>query len=96
MYLSFITSSVIKRRFFSFSGRSVSEGGTLLLRVNFTVPSVARAVIKTQGSKVPPEDTLLSEKEEKSEVFFISDVGWYFLSFYSALPHCLSVFGQKK
>ena len=79
--------------FFSFSGRSVSEGGTLLPRVDFTAPSVARAVMKTRGSKVPPEDTLLSEKEEKSEVFYISDVGWYFLSFYSTLPHCLSVLG---
>ena len=28
-------------------------------------PNEARAVIETQGSKVPPEDTLLSEMEKK-------------------------------
>ena len=51
--------------FFFFSGRSVSEGGTLLPRVGFTAPSVARAIIKTEGSKVTPQDTLLFEKDEK-------------------------------
>ena len=72
------------RRFFSISGRSVSKGGTLLPRVGFTAPSEARAVIETQGSKVPPEDTLLSEMEQKSKgLFFISDVGWDFLLFYT-------------
>ena len=70
--------------FFSISGRSVSKGGTLLPRVGFTAPSEARAVIETQGSKVPPEDTLLSEMEQKSKgLFFISDVGCDFLSFYT-------------
>ena len=56
--------------FFFFSGRSVSEGGTLLPRVGFTAPSVARAIIKTQGSKVTPEDTLLFEKDEKVWGFY--------------------------
>ena len=70
--------------FFSISGRSVSKGRTLLPRVGFTAPSEARAVIETQGSKVPPEDTLLSEMEQKSKgLFFISDVGWDFLLFYT-------------
>ena len=58
------------RRFFSISGRSVSKGGTLLPRVGFTAPSEARAVIETQGSKVPPEDTLLSEMEQNSKGLF--------------------------
>ena len=56
--------------FFSISGRSVSKDGTLLPRVGFTAPSEARAVIETQGSKVPPEDTLLSEMEQKSKGLF--------------------------
>ena len=72
------------RRFFSISGRIVSKNGTLLTRVGITAPSEARAVIETQGSKVPPEDTLLSEMEQKSKgLFFISDVGCDFLSFYT-------------
>ena len=52
-------SSEMKKRedFFSISGRSVSKGGTLLQRVGFTATSEARAVIETQGSRVPPEDT---------------------------------------
>ena len=70
--------------FLSISGRSVSNGGTLLPRVGFTAPSKARAVIETRGSKVPPKDTLLSETEQKSkELFFVSDVGWDFLFFYT-------------
>ena len=74
----------IPKIFFSILGRSVSKGRTLLLRVGFTAPSEARAVIETQGSKVPPEDTLLSEMEQKSKgLFFISDVGCDFLSFYT-------------
>ena len=52
------------------SGRSVSKGGTLLQRVGFTAPSEVRAVIESQGSKLPPEDTLLSETEQKSKGFF--------------------------
>ena len=68
--------------FFSISGRSVSKGGTLLPRVGFTAPSEARAVIETQGSKVPPEDTLLSEMEQKSKVLFsfLMLDGTFFLS----------------
>ena len=54
------------RRFFSISGRSVSKGGTLLTRVGITALSEARAVIETQESKIPPEDTLLSEMEQTS------------------------------
>ena len=70
--------------FCSISGRSISKGETLLLRVDFTAPSKARVVIETQGSKIPPEDTLLSEMEQKSKgLFFISDVGWDFLLFYT-------------
>ena len=70
--------------FFSISGRSVSKGGTLLPRVGFTAPSEARAVIETQGSKISPEDTLLSEMEQKSKgLFFISDVGWDFHLFFT-------------
>ena len=72
----------IPKIFFSISGRSVSKGGTLLPRVVFTALSEASAVIETQGSKVPPEDTLVSEMEQKSKgLFFISDVGWDFLPF---------------
>ena len=56
--------------FFSISGRSVSKGWTLLSRVGFTALSEARAVIETQESKVPPEDTLLSEMEQKSKGLF--------------------------
>ena len=68
--------------FFSISGISVSKGGTLLKRVGFTAPSEERAVIETQGSKVPPEDLLLSEMEQKSKgLFFISDIGSDFLPF---------------
>ena len=37
--------------FFSISGKSVSKGRTLLPRVDFTAPSEARSVIKTQGRK---------------------------------------------
>ena len=68
--------------FFSISGRSVSKGGTLLPRVGFTAPSEARAVIETQGSKVPPEDTLLSEMEQKSKGLFsfLMLDGTFFLS----------------
>ena len=78
--------------FFSISGRSVSKGGTLLPRVGFTAPSEVRAIIETQGSKVPPEDTLLSKIEHKSKgLFFISDVGWIFLLFYTELLQRLSV-----
>ena len=57
------------RRFFSISGRSVSEGGALLPRVGFT-PELARAVIETQGSmsKATPKGTLLSEIEQKYQV----------------------------
>ena len=70
--------------FFSISGRCVSKGGTLLPRVGFTAPSKARAVIETRGSKIPPKDTLLSETEQKSkELFFVPDVGWDFLFFYT-------------
>ena len=68
--------------FFSISGRIVSKGGTLLPRVVFTAPSEARSVIETQGSKVSPEDTLLSKMEKKSKgLFFIPDVGCMGLSF---------------
>ena len=70
--------------FFSISGRSVPKGGTLLPRVGFTAPSEARAVIGTHGSKVPPDNTLMSKMEQKSKgLFFISDVGWDFLLFYT-------------
>ena len=70
--------------FCSISGRSISKGETLLLRVDFTAPSDGRAVIEAQVSKVLPEDTLLSEMEQKSKgLFFISDVGCDFLSFYT-------------
>ena len=70
--------------FLSISGISVSKGGTLLPRVGFTAPSEARAVIETQGSRVPPEDTFLSNMEQKSNgLFFPSDVGWDFLYFYA-------------
>ena len=55
---------------FSTSGRSVSKGGDLLPRVGFTASSEARAVIETQGSKIPPEDTLLSEMEQKYKGLF--------------------------
>ena len=72
------------RRLFSISGRIVSKNGTLLTRVGITALSEARAVIETQGSKIPPEDTLLSEMEQNSSgLFFISDVGWDFLLFYT-------------
>ena len=72
------------RRFFSISGRIVSKNGTLLTRVGITAPSEARAVIETQGSKIPPEDTVLSEMEQKSKgLFFISDVGWDFHLFFT-------------
>jgi len=64
MFLSIIGNEK-SRRFLSISGRSVFKGGTLLPRVGFTAPSEARAVLETQGSKVPPEDTLLSEMEQK-------------------------------
>ena len=57
--------------------RSVLEGGALLPRVGFT-PELARAVIETQESKATPKGTLLSEIEQKSTGFFISDVGWDF------------------
>ena len=67
--------------FFSISGRSVSKG--------FTAPSEARAVIETQGSKVPPEDTLLSEMEQKSKGFFpfLMLVGTFFCSISSSFQH---------
>ena len=43
-------------------------------------------------SKVPPEDTLLSEMEQKSKgLFFISDVGWDYLLFYTEFLQRLSV-----
>ena len=75
--------------FCSISGRSISKGETLLLRVDFTAP---RVVIEAQGSKIPPEDTLLSEMEQKSKgLFFISDVGWDFLLFYTEFLQRLSV-----
>ena len=70
--------------------RSVLEGGALLPRVGFT-PELARAVIETQESKATPKGTLLSEIEQKSKQFFISDVGWDFLSFYTELLQRLSV-----
>ena len=48
----------------------------MLPRVGFTAPSDGRAVIEAQVSKVLPEDTLLSEMEQKSKgLFSISDVG---------------------
>ena len=60
------------------------QGGTLLPRVVFTAPSEASAIIETQGSKVPPNDTLMSEMEQKSKgLFFIYDVGWDFILFYT-------------
>ena len=76
------------RRFFSISGRSVSKGGTLLPRIGSTAPSEARAVIETQGSKVPLEDTLLSEMEQKSKGLFFSFLmldGTFFCSIPSSL-----------
>ena len=79
--------------FFSISGRSVPEGGALLPRVGFT-PELARAVIETQGSKATPKGTLLSEIEQKSKGFFISDVGWDFLSFYTEFLQRLSVLNR--
>ena len=42
----------------------------LLPRVGFTALSKERAVIETKGSKVPPEDTLLSELEQFKGLFF--------------------------
>ena len=70
--------------FFFHIREHVSKGGTLLPKVGFTAPSEARAIIENQESKVPPEDTLLSEMEQKSNgFFFISDVGWDFLLFYT-------------
>ena len=55
-----------------------SRGLSLLLRAKR-----GRSVIETQGSKVRPLETLLSEMEKKSKGhFFISDVGWNFLLVY--------------
>ena len=51
-------------------------------RIGFT-PELARTLIETQGSKATPKGTLLSEIEQKSKGFFISDVGWDFISFYA-------------
>ena len=59
--------------FFSISGNGVSKGGTLLPGVGFTALSEARPVTETQGSKVPPEDTLLSDMEQKSKGLFDRD-----------------------
>ena len=75
MFLSIIGNEKSRRFLFHIREKclSVSKGGTLLPRVGFTAPSEARAVIETQESKVPPEDTLFS----------ISDVGWDFLLFYT-------------
>ena len=49
----------------------------------------------TQGSKVQPKGILLSEKEQKSKGFYISEVGWYFLSLYTEFLSRLSVLGSK-
>ena len=72
MFLSIIGNEKSRRFLFHIREKclSVSKGGTLLPRVGFTAPSEARAVIETQESKVPPEDTLLSEMEQKSGTFF--------------------------
>ena len=78
------------RRFFSPSHGEVSRERALLPRIGFT-PELARAVIETQGSKATPKGTLLSEIEQKSKGFFISDVGWDFLSFYTEFLQRLSV-----
>ena len=76
MSLSIIGNEKSRRFFFHI------RGGTLLPMVCFTTPS--EAVIETQGSKVPHEDTLLSQMEQNSKgLFFISDVGWDFLLFYT-------------
>ena len=72
------------RRFFFHIRENCFQERTLLTRVGITALSEARAVIETQGSKIPPEDTLLSEMEQNSRgLFFISDVGWDFLLFYT-------------
>ena len=71
----YIIGNVKNRRFFSISGRIVSKNGTLLTRVGITALSEARAVIETQGSKIPPEDTLLFEMEQKSKKTGIIGIG---------------------
>ena len=60
------------------------------MRVGFTAPSEARAVIETQGTKVQPEDTLLSEMEQKSKGIFFSFLmldGTFFCSIPSSFNH---------
>ena len=63
------------------SGKSVSKGGLYPPRVGLAASSEARAVIETQGGYRPPEDTLLPEQKNTSEVTSGSHLGDSFLTF---------------
>ena len=65
----------------SCSGKSVSKGGLYPPRVGLAASSEARAVIETQGGYRPPEDTLLPEQKNTSEVKSGSHLGDSFLTF---------------
>ena len=65
----------------SCSGKSVSKGGLYTPRVGLAASSEARAVIETQGGSRPPEDTLLLEEKNTSEVKSGSHLGDSFLTF---------------
>ena len=102
MYLSLIGNGK-KRRFFfllrekCFRGWDFAPEGRLYCPERSEGCNIdPREQSSTQGSKVLPEGKLLSEKEQKSEGFYISEVGWYFLSLDTEFLSRLSVLGLLK